>query len=183
MRRSRTRLPGITLIEVIIVTAILGLLMVTLLVSIRSYLTRSQDARRKSDLKKISQALEQYYNDYGGYPGSLSSVLTTPPNYTACGANTVLEPYLKVVPCDPNGGSERPYLYIRSGFPRASSRAGSPAVYPGYRLLTALTYKADPTIKESGCTQAEGCRGIPDGTVPKPQLYNWGLAANDTVQK
>ena len=166
------RYPGITLIELLVSVAIIGLLIVATTVSIRSYLLRSDDAQRKTDLKKISQALEQYYNDRGGYPASLSG---SDDSLITCGTNVTLNPYLKDVPCDPNGGSSRPYLYIREGNSHVGTRGDQ--VYRAYRLLTALQYSADPQIKEVGCP--DGCGGKKaDTTTNVPDSYNFGIAAN-----
>lgn len=179
MQRIRHHSSGLTMIEVLVVTAIIGLLIVATTVGIRTYLARSHDAVRKSDLKKIAQALEQYYNDHNGYPASLVNGGANT-SLISCGNNTVLSPYMKDVPCDPNGESSRPYLYIRQGTPYTGSRPPE-LVYRGYRLLTALTYKADPQIKEVGCPKAVGCGGTKADGSAVPTVYNFGLAANAQV--
>jgi prepilin-type N-terminal cleavage/methylation domain-containing protein len=179
MFRPRPHTSGVTMIELLIVTAIIGLLIVATTVGIRQHLQRANDADRKSDLKKISTALEQYYNDHNGYPASLVNGGANT-SLISCGNNTILSPYMKNVPCDPNGGSSRPYLYIRQGTAYTGSRP-SEQVYRGYRLLTVLTYKADPQIKEVGCPSALGCGGNKaDGNLV-PSIYNFGLAANAQV--
>lgn len=164
-----------TLIELLVVVAIIGLLIAALSVGIRSYLQRSDDARRKSDIKKISQALEQYYNDHNGYPGSLAVTA----GGATCGPTTTIAPYMREVPCDPGRGSMLPYLYIQQGEPFTNSRGET--VYRGYRLLTALSYKADPQIREAGCSIESGCGGEISPGVPVSPLYNFGLAANASV--
>lgn len=177
MKQFRSHFSGVTLIELLVVVAIIGLLIVTMTISIRSYLLRSDDAQRKTDIKKISVALEQYYNDHNGYPASLVNGGATT-SLISCGNNDILKPYLKDVPCDPNGGSSRPYLYIRQGTSYKGSR-GTEDVYRGYRLLTALTYKADPQIKEVGCpSTTKGCGGAKTDGSPVSKVYNFGLAAN-----
>ena len=171
---SRQFFAGITMIEVLIVATIVGLLTVMMVVSIRSHLLRSDDAQRKTDLKKISQALEQYYNDHGGYPASLAVAV----GGATCGTSTILTPYMKDVPCDPNGGTSRPYLYIPQGTSKTGGR-GSETVYTGFRLLTALQYASDPQIAEIGCPN--GCGGSDGANVAVPTIYNFGFAANAAV--
>lgn len=59
---------GFTLIEILVVLAILSIL--TGLIS-SNYITsriRARDAQRKSDLSSIKTALELFYNDHGQYP-------------------------------------------------------------------------------------------------------------------
>jgi type II secretory pathway pseudopilin PulG len=166
---------GITMIELLVSVAIIGLLIVAMTIGIRSYLLRSSDAERKSDLKKISQALEQYYNDHNGYPATLDGNPAS--SLISCGTNAVLNPYMKDVPCDPNGGAARPYLYIPTTTTRVGSRGET--LPTGYRLLTALQYTPDPQIEDVGCPGANGCGGIP-GTVAVPDktIYNFGIATN-----
>lgn len=173
MKRTRPRLAGITMIELLVVVAILGLLIVALSRNFQSSLQRAADAQRKTDIKKISQALEQYYNDRAGYPASLAVG-----SGSTCGTTTTLSAYMKDVPCDPNGGTTRPYLYIPQGTSYTGSRGDT--VHRGYRLLTALQYKADPQIAEIGCPT--GCGGLmADGTTTVATSYNFGLAANAQV--
>ena len=169
------RHPGITMIELLVSVAIIGLLIVAMTVNIRSHLLRSSDAERKSDLKKISQALEQYYNDHNGYPASLENGVVSSSSIS-CGTNTALNPYMKDVPCDPNGGSTRPYLYI----PTTTTRVGSRGeILPtGYRLLTALQYTPDPQIEDVGCPGATGCGGNTTDGSPVDSIYNFGIATN-----
>ncbi len=64
----KKRIDGFTMIELIVVIAILGLLSTIGLVSFRTAQIKGRDAQRKSDLAQIQKALEIYYNDYGYYP-------------------------------------------------------------------------------------------------------------------
>lgn len=65
-------LTGFTLVELLVVMAILGVLVTLVAGGFRSSQARGRDAERKSDLKNIANALELYYSDYGVYPASLS---------------------------------------------------------------------------------------------------------------
>jgi general secretion pathway protein G len=71
---------GFTLIELIIVMAIMGLLIGIVASSFQTSRIKGKDARRKSDLKQVQNALEAYINDHGTYPVSTAGVIT------ACGA-------------------------------------------------------------------------------------------------
>ena len=182
MRRTDSH-PGqsaFTLIELLIVVTIMGVMIAALTVGIRGYLQRSDDAHRKTDIKKIARALEEYYNDHNGYPASLAVNGISP----TCGTNTILRQYLPDVPCDPTGGSARPYLYLPEGSHYLGT-FGSEQVYRGYRLLTALTFKSDPQLREVGCDVTTGCGGIP-AVSGFPNLdknaYNFGVAANAQVK-
>ena len=59
---------GFTLVELLVVMAILGILVTLVGGNFRSAQIRGRDAQRKSDLKQIANALELFFNDYGYYP-------------------------------------------------------------------------------------------------------------------
>lgn len=91
---------GFTLVELLVVISILGILVTIGLVSFRSSQARGRDAKRKSDLKQVSSALELYYSDYNKYPDSLSWGSEFTDNKTT---------YFKELPKDP--ASSLVYLY------------------------------------------------------------------------
>ena len=59
---------GFTLIEILIVVAIIGILSSIVLVGLGSFRSRGRDARRVADLREIQNALELYYAKTGAYP-------------------------------------------------------------------------------------------------------------------
>jgi prepilin-type N-terminal cleavage/methylation domain-containing protein len=60
---------GFTLVELLIVIAIVGILASVTLVGIGPIQKKGRDARRISDLKEIQAGLELYFSRYGCYPG------------------------------------------------------------------------------------------------------------------
>lgn len=109
---------GFTLIELLVVIAIIGILATIGLVSFISAQARSRDAKRKSDLKEVSSALELFYSDYGRYPGGVNGQMSVCP-YSAAGG-TVCKwgegefsdgktTYFKTIPKDSAAGST--YFY------------------------------------------------------------------------
>ncbi len=103
---------GFTLIELLVVIAVIGILASVVLASLNSARGKARDARRFSDLRQISLALELYYDDYGAYPQLLAYIYparTDPQDVNWTGAlTTALRPYINPVPQDPAG---RPYMY------------------------------------------------------------------------
>jgi general secretion pathway protein G len=64
---------GFTLVELLVVVAIIGILAAISVVSLNTARARARDSRRVADVRQIQTALELYYNDMGTYPASLSS--------------------------------------------------------------------------------------------------------------
>lgn len=110
---------GFTLIEILIVVAIIAILASIVLVGLGPTQQSGRDARRLSDLHEIQNGLELYYSKCGYYPGGVEA--TTP-----CGAfvaansynntgNTVVEALdgssigITVLPDDPTSGKH--YFY------------------------------------------------------------------------
>lgn len=59
---------GFTMLEIVIVIALLGILMSVGVSSYTGSLRRGRDARRKTDLETLRQALEIYKSDNNSYP-------------------------------------------------------------------------------------------------------------------
>jgi len=130
---------GLTLTEILIAFAILGLLAAWAVGNLnpRAQICKAQDAKRKSDLKRIQVALEDYYEDHNCYPNSLVG-------------GESFSPYLKTVPLDPEGES---YLYT------VPSGIGNPQ---SFRIYTRLCYECDADIPQVGCGTGCGPGGSSD---------------------
>lgn len=112
---------GFTMVELLVVIVILGILAVIGLASFSSSQMKARDSRRKSDIRTMGDALELYYNDFGGYPlsdgnggilgcgvGALSPC--DPGSIWQNTANGTT--YMVQIPEDPRGGM---YFYISDG--------------------------------------------------------------------
>jgi ribose 5-phosphate isomerase B len=106
---------GFTVVEVLIATAIIGLLAGIVVVNVQNGRASAQDARRKSDLEAIKLALGMYAQDYGdfmstgsgcGYAGNGNGYF----NYvggsypTSMGQCLVDKGYMSTEVLDPTGG-------------------------------------------------------------------------------
>lgn len=70
MRKAK----GFTLIELLVVIAIIGLLSTLAVVALNNARQKSRDAKRVSDIKQISTALELYFADNNDYPVAASAI-------------------------------------------------------------------------------------------------------------
>ena len=101
----KKKIKGFTLIEILVVVAILAILILMALFSYRVQIAKGRDARRKSDLNKMQGAFEDYYNDEGCYPdpGEVA------PGVFICQGDFIT--YLSELPCDPQNDLNHNYFY------------------------------------------------------------------------
>jgi prepilin-type N-terminal cleavage/methylation domain-containing protein len=93
---------GFTLIEMLIVIAIIGILASIVLVGLGPVQKKGRDSRRISDLKEIQTALELYFNKNGSYPSD-SSWATLQTDLKGAGIGTAN------IPNDPRVGQNYGY--------------------------------------------------------------------------
>jgi prepilin-type N-terminal cleavage/methylation domain-containing protein len=125
---------GFTIIELLIVLALLAIVSVGIGSSFVNSLRSGRDARRKADLNNIQKALEAYNEDVGTYPTALKTVGLSLCHPVGCATRN----YMQIVPADPN--STYQYLYVPS--PKLTS----------YQLYSVIENKNDsgPGINQSG---------------------------------
>ena len=100
---------GFTLIELLIVIAIMGVLSSLVLSNFATVRARSRDTQRKSDLRQIQAALENFRADQGIYP---LSMVPCGQSFTNDGSNGSVV-YMQKVPCDPSLGQS--YTFSGTG--------------------------------------------------------------------
>ncbi len=102
---------GFTLIELMVVVAIIGILTALVTVNLQDARERARDVQRKSDLKAIQQALELYKNDR--IPQTYPATASWRTDLTTGG-------YIKAIPADPtfaSSGAWSDYVYTRGSDP------------------------------------------------------------------
>ena len=148
----KSRKNGFTLAELLIVIAIIAILVVLGLMNVGGQRIKANDVKRKTDLYKLKNAIEEYHNDHDTFP---------PEGTISCGG-AGLVPYLAEIPCDPKNPTARiSYGYV------PSTATG------GYRVCTILEDVSDPAITDAGCGGSDGC-GVGGG-------YNYCLASGTTA--
>lgn len=99
---------GFTLIELLVVIAIIGLLSTLAVVALNNARQKSRDAKRVSDVKQVSTALELYFADNNGYPTAATAIVLGGASYdcfdedgfvAACDAGGTT--YMGLVPTNP----------------------------------------------------------------------------------
>jgi type II secretion system protein G len=110
MRGKRKQL-GFTLIEMMVVLAVIGLLASVILASLNVARQKARDAKRKEDSAEVRKAIDLYYQEYGIYPPTAGSV---PAGFNDWLFTQSIAPYLNRVPRDPRcaSGSTCNYQYI-----------------------------------------------------------------------
>lgn len=98
---------GFTLIELLVVIAIIGVLSSILMVNFIGVKARARDVQRKTSIRMIQAALEQYRADAGSYKDTSLPGCNASFEYTSGGSVTV---YIKQMPCDPSLVTQ-PYFY------------------------------------------------------------------------
>lgn len=101
---------GFTLVELLVVMAILGVLVTLVATGFRTAQMRGRDAQRKSDLKELANSMEVFYSDHGKYPSDSGGKIVACPydeassGTCAWGASEFTDGstvYFKVIPKDP----------------------------------------------------------------------------------
>ena len=128
---------GFTLVEMLVVIAIIGLLAGLVGPRVLGYLSESKAKTAKIQIESMAAALDLYYLDNGRYPAAnegLVALVQRPSSATAWNG-----PYLKngAVPMDPWG---RPYLYKVPGdhtpYEIASYGSGGPESASPANMIT-----------------------------------------------
>jgi len=81
------RQKGFTLVELIVVVAIIGILVTVAAPIYRESVIRAREAVLKEDLFIMRDAIDQYFTDKGHYPSDLNALVD--------------EKYIKMIPADP----------------------------------------------------------------------------------
>ncbi len=79
--------PGFTLMEMVLVLAIIGILAAIVAPSLIAALTRAREASLQQDLKIMRKLIDDYYGDKGMFPPSLKALVD--------------QGYLRAIPVDP----------------------------------------------------------------------------------
>lgn len=100
---------GFTLVELILVMALLSILAIMLIGNFNAVLKKGRDAQRKNDLAQLQKALEIYYEDNKSYPTFTAIFNKKLCKNSSCAVGDTN--YMVRTPNDPNS-SKYTYVYI-----------------------------------------------------------------------
>jgi len=152
---------GFTLIELMLVVLIIGILSgVTLsVINIKGIQSKSRDARRVGDLKKMQTALELYYSDYRGYP--MKSTWENVNDSLSVLSLAIVPSYISKMPLDPLEGKATPdsncyggvsahgYYYITPDCVGTGCLAG--------RYILGAVVEIETSASDNLCSQLTNC--------------------------
>ncbi len=137
MRTRAGRQSGFTLIELIVVIAIIGILAGIALPRLVDAPRRAQEAVLKTNLRAIRDTINQYYADKGHYPTSLDVLVD--------------DGYLRTMPIDPITGSTDTWVPEYEEIDPEAQPAetdhpedGQPGIFDVHSGSEALSLKGDP---------------------------------------
>ncbi|MFP3569667.1 type IV pilin protein [Paraburkholderia sp. SIMBA_030] len=87
------KVSGFTLIELVVVMAIIGLLLTIALPRYMHSIDRGKEQVRQQNLAVMRDAIDKYYGDNGQYPDTLDELVT--------------KRYLRAIPADPVNGDDK----------------------------------------------------------------------------
>ena len=136
---------GFTLIEMMVVIAVIGVLAATIIPSIQDVTMKARDARRKADLNNIQLALERFYEDNGYYPPSNCGWDCNEYRYSTNGPAWIPEivPYLRggSIPRDPINNAAAPWS--TGNYSYTYGNVGRTTYSPSYDLTAQLENPRD----------------------------------------
>ncbi|MCL4426738.1 prepilin-type N-terminal cleavage/methylation domain-containing protein [Patescibacteria group bacterium] len=98
----KNAISSFTLIELLIVVAIIGILAALIIVSLTSATARARDAQRLASAEEVQKALNEYYLDNGSYPQSgLVDDCNGDTSWTTTLGPALVPKYLASLPQDP----------------------------------------------------------------------------------
>ncbi len=138
---------GFTLMEILVVIAMIGILATIIMGTYLSSLKRGRDNRRKQDLDQVSRALELYYAQNSVYP-TIAEVVWGEPLYNP---NDNSQFYMKQLPFDPGDSTGTLYQYYY-----ASSDSDD---YQSYQLYSCLENTQDSNYQQYLFNCGTSCGG------------------------
>lgn len=164
MKLNTSRLSGYSSEMVILITGVILIILAGIfyVVDPISIVKEQRDIQRYGDLMHVREGLNKYYEDYGSYPENSENYTIIDAQYGEINWGENWEPYVDVVPEDPQG--ERRYVYYSN--PNLENQTY--VLYASFEL----PWEFDITCFSDG----GACGGVPEG-ASCGQACNAGVAS------
>lgn len=149
MKARPSHSQAFTIIELLIVIAIMALLTGIIMTSLTGSKAKSRDTKRISDLGQIQLAIELYFDRCKEYPATLIGTLTGINN--GCPSGISLATYTSVIPKPPVSAGQTDYAYTPLSTP------SNPSDY----ILHATLELPNEVIKDTPSTLGPPCSNDP----------------------
>lgn len=163
---SRAR-RAFTLLELLVVVAIIGLLMGIILAGVGAVKEGARRARAKLEAQSVIEAIQQYRTEFGHWPGQDENNLGADAVYAT---EAELKPvYLALT----NNARDRAYIEIPKG---SSSRCGCVFLDPWLRpYAVIMDYTGNGELEQVSLTldSPAGCMG-PTNVEEEVAVFSWG---------
>ena len=179
---SKRPISAFTLIELLIVVAIIGILAAIAIPNFLEAQTRAKVARVEADQRTLAMALELYYVEYNDYPPKNAwgghtdpryfNALSTPIAFISC-ADCVDDPFQQSPDHDAREG-------FRYGYYQPYKVPWKFMVYPYYRGAMVNAHNLLWWIVSRGPDQAMSADSDDDDAVPRGQYYPYD-GSNGTI--
>lgn len=151
---------GFTLIEILIVVAIIGILASIALVGLGGTRVKARDAKRIAEVRQIQSALELYFNRCGWYPGPADCGAAAPAADTVVNDGAGWTAFAGILNDTDLGVTNVPTTDPSAGFYRYGSPVGGLSYVLGALLESdnqSLRQDADGTINGIACDDPAYC--------------------------
>jgi len=160
---------GFTLIEILVVIAIIASIIAIAIPNYLSARHRAQDIKIKTEMSELKKALRLYYNDYNSYPPSAA-----PGKLSGC------TDAISLCPCTTGGtdfatGAACDNIYMKqlpTGLGSTILYKASPGSTDDFCMSVLLNNLSDPDIAIS----QNRCRAACGGIYPTPTTNYWACA-------
>lgn len=145
---------GFTLVEIIATISIISMIGGTVIASINYQRKKARDAVRTQDVKKLTEAIYLYYNDYGDYPIGEDDTLD--------GQGIDLDLFKNTVLVEPDDASFIPELTAEEYLPRSlqdPNSVSAPMVL-GYRYYFGNNNPVNIQERKIGCGNSPIARAM-----------------------
>jgi prepilin-type N-terminal cleavage/methylation domain-containing protein len=111
---ARVTAGGFSLIELLVVVAIIGILSALIYPNVSGSRAKARDAQRVSDIAQFQLAISLYYDRCGVYPEGGDTALTTSTN-NGCPTGITFGTFMSSIPVPPSGAGQAAYDYATAG--------------------------------------------------------------------